>query len=143
MLQSVLLAQIFTTFFMTGLIWLVQVVHYPLMADVGTDLFVEYEAKHTRTITFVVMPMMLVELGTAVSLLLLPSGFPRHWLIVAFGLLLLIWASTFFLQVPLHGVLSQKFDAISHQKLVNTNWVRTVLWSARSGIWLVLLYPKL
>ncbi|MEM1328527.1 MAG: hypothetical protein AAGI23_21405 [Bacteroidota bacterium] len=143
MLQSILLAQIFTTFFMTGLIWLVQVVHYPLMADVGIDFFVDYEAKHTRSITFVVLPIMLIELGTAALLVVMPSDFSKVWLIVAFGLLLLIWASTFFLQVPLHGELSQKFDAANHQKLVSTNWIRTLLWSARSGIWLILLLPKL
>ena len=33
---------------MTGLIWFVQVVHYPLFAAVGADQFVAYEVAHQR-----------------------------------------------------------------------------------------------
>jgi hypothetical protein len=33
---------------MVGLIWFVQVVHYPLFASVGADEFVAYENAHTR-----------------------------------------------------------------------------------------------
>ena len=53
---------------MTGLIWFVQVVHYPLLARVGAASFVEYERAHVRRTTWVVAPAMLVEAATAIVL---------------------------------------------------------------------------
>ena len=139
-MYQLFLVHLFATIFMTGLIWLIQVVHYPLMDGVGIDLFTSYEARHTQTISWVVLPMMLIELGTAVLLILNPSVFSIKWLWIALILLLLIWGSTFFLQVPLHQQLSNNFDVNAHRKLVNSNWIRTILWSCRSGILLWCLY---
>ncbi|MEM8525700.1 MAG: hypothetical protein AAGG68_13745 [Bacteroidota bacterium] len=142
-MYQLFLAHLFATIFMTGLIWLVQIVHYPLMDGVGIDLFTTYEARHTQTISYIVLPMMLIELGTAALLVLNPSIFATKWLWVGLILLLLIWASTFFLQVPLHQQLSSNFDVDAHRKLVNSNWIRTVLWTLRSGILLWVLYEVL
>jgi len=139
-MHQLFLLHIFATIFMTGLIWLVQIVHYPLMDGVGIELFTEYEARHTQSISLVVLPMMLIELGTAILLLLNPSVFSLKWLWIGFILLLLIWLSTFFIQVPLHQQLSANFDAAAHRKLVNSNWIRTFLWTLRSGILLWCLY---
>ena len=46
---------------MTGLIWFVQVVHYPLFAKVGSEAFSLYESLHTQKTGLVVGPVMLVE----------------------------------------------------------------------------------
>lgn len=128
------------TWFMTGLIWFVQVVHYPLFRAVGVDQFVEYEAEHQRRTTWVVGPVMLVELATAVAIVAGGYSVSRaeSWGgLVALGL---IWLSTAALQVPMHQRLSRQFDEGSWCKLVTTNWLRTLLWSARSvlaALWLV------
>ena len=60
-----LIAHVGATLAMTGLIWLIQCVHYPLFAQVGAEAFQEYHARHTQWITPIVGPLMLVELGTA------------------------------------------------------------------------------
>lgn len=119
---------------MTGLIWFVQIVHYPLMGSVGSDFFSAYESKHTFQTTLVVMPVMLLELFTGFALVFgRGSQFSLMGsLEISMILLGLIWASTFFLQVPLHQQLVNGFDTAAHQKLVNSNWIRTVLWSARA-----------
>jgi hypothetical protein len=54
-------------------------------------------------------------------------------IIFALNLLIvgLIWCSTFFVQVPIHSILSEKKDKNLIEKLVNTNWIRTFLWSIR------------
>ncbi|MEM0991986.1 MAG: hypothetical protein AAGI49_03075 [Bacteroidota bacterium] len=143
MIHHIFLLQLFATIFMTGLIWMVQIVHYPLMDGVSNDLFVAYEARHTQTITWVVLPMMLLELGTAILLALNPTTFPAKYLIAALILLLLIWASTFFIQVPLHGQLSNNFNLDTHRKLVSSNWIRTILWTIRSFILLYLLSGRM
>lgn len=141
MVNSVLAIHLLMALYMIGLIWFVQIVHYPLMAVVGADAFVNYEQQHTYRTSFVTAPMMLVELGTAVWLLWQIPHDRTFW---SANLLLiaLIWASTFFVQVPLHQQLSQKFDERLVQKLVQTNWIRTVLWTGKGIGLLVVLYYR-
>ena len=43
----VLVLHVAATMFMVGLIWLVQIVHYPLFAHVGADTFLAYHQRHT------------------------------------------------------------------------------------------------
>ena len=63
------------TLFMTGLIWFVQVVHYPLFGSVGDGGFDRYAALHARRTTWVVGPPMLLELVTSFGLVFrLPAG---------------------------------------------------------------------
>ena len=65
MTQWTLLLQVAATLCMVGLIWFVQIVHYPLLAQVGRDGFRRYEMDHQRLTTWVVAPLMLTELTTA------------------------------------------------------------------------------
>ncbi len=67
---TIFLTQVFSTWFLVGLIWTIQVVHYPLFGAVGADRFVSYEAAHSRLITLVVAPMMFVELAGSVALVM-------------------------------------------------------------------------
>jgi len=56
---AALLIQSFATFAMTGLIWLIQGVHYPLLAKIGANEFTEYVHLHAKDITYIVGPLML------------------------------------------------------------------------------------
>ncbi len=129
---------------MTGVIWIIQILHYPLFNMVGRENFAAYEAAHTNLITLVVMPAMLLELIlTAVIFFAPPASIPSslNWLNAV--LLAVIWLSTAFLQVPQHGILAGGFDETAYRRLVNSNWIRTVAWSAKAVIttlmvWLVI-----
>ncbi|MEZ5353122.1 MAG: hypothetical protein R2762_10845 [Bryobacteraceae bacterium] len=120
------------TWFMTGLVWFVQMVHYPLFSMVDGAGFAAYEQAHTVRTTWVVAPVMLIELATA--LLLFRYRMPRGELMLGAGLLAVVWGSTFLLQVPRHEILSMGFDDVAHGGLVATNWIRTVAWSARGVV---------
>jgi len=124
------------TWALVGLIWTIQMVHYPLFAQVGPEHFVAYHRRHTREITLVVGPLMLAELATAVLLVL--EGNRDPWLLASLPLLALIWISTGFVQIPLHNTLTTGFDAHAHRRLVTTNWWRTAAWSAR-GICIMMM----
>jgi hypothetical protein len=142
--STIALVQAAATWFMTGVIWFVQIVHYPLMGRVPVEGWITYERLHTRLTTWVVGPAMLIEAATALLLLWLvttgaenaPAAAPA-W--IATGLLAVAWASTFAVQVPLHARLSSGFDARLHRRLVLTNWIRTVAWSGRAVVILVSL----
>ena len=128
-----LLTNLAATLFMTGVIWVIQVVHYPLFAGVGREAFPTYASDHNTLITLIVMPAMLLEIGSAFLLIAIrPTNFPLSILAAGFAMVVLIWAVTFFISVPQHGILLSGFNVTAHQRLVSTNWLRTVLWSARS-----------
>jgi hypothetical protein len=131
-----------STLFMTGLIWFVQVVHYPLMAQVGREAGPGYATQHAARTTLVVGPAMLAELGTAIALLTMaPASGPAPLYIAGLVLLFVIWVTTALVQVPQHERLQRGFEGQVHRALVNCNWIRTVAWSLRSGVvlWLMIL----
>lgn len=132
MSEIVLLLQVVSTLAMTGLIWFVQIVHYPLFNRVGRESFTEYERVHQTRTTRVVAPTMLVEAVTAALLLACrPAGVTMWATVLGAVLLVTVWLSTFLWQVPAHAKLGEAFSVNVHQWLVQSNWVRTVGWTAR------------
>lgn len=137
---AILLVHAGATWTMVGVIWVMQLVHYPLFAQVGTETYATYQTLHMQRITWIVGPVMLVELGT-VSLL--AAGYvaavPSLHVWTGAGLLALIWISTGLVQAPLHGMLTSGFDAHTHTWLVRSNWLRTVVWTGRGilALWML------
>lgn len=129
-----------TTMALTGLIWFVQVVHYPMFQLIGTHHFTQYERVHQQRTTWVVAPLMLVELITAVWLIVRHAAITSAPLAVwGLALLAIIWCSTAFLQVPCHRKLEQGSDQAIIRRLVLTNWIRTIAWTMRSIIAIAML----
>lgn len=118
---------------MFGLIWFVQVVHYPLFNKVGSDVFVEYEKAHTLLTSFVVILPMCLEFVTSCLLLYSrPESMSEFQVWIGIALVFIIWGSTFFLQVPQHKTLSHGFNVKAHRFLVVSNWIRTIAWTSRA-----------
>ena len=120
---------VISAFLLTGVIWTIQIVHYPSFHYIDKLSFTNFHNFHERRISIIVMPLMLIELITSIALYI-----HNMWSIIfALNLLIvgLIWCSTFFVQVPIHSILSAKKDKNLIEKLVNTNWIRTFLWSIR------------
>lgn len=135
-----LLVHAAATLFMTGLIWFVQVVHYPLASQVGAEAFPAYQAAHMRLTGLVVGPPMLLELAATGWLLVArPDGVPAGAVWVGAALLGVVWGSTALLQVPAHSTLLAGLDLAAVERLVAGNWVRTLAWSARAGLALAMI----
>lgn len=131
----VVLGNLFCCFFMTGLIWLVQMVHYPSFRYVEESQFVAFEAFHAKSISWIVGPVMILEL--IMGILLAVYTVQSHlfvFALVTLGALVLVWLMTFFSLVPIHSSLGKRKDHEVIAKLVSRNWPRTVLWSLRSGV---------
>ena len=128
-----LLVHAAATWFMTGLIWFVQVVHYPLKNRVGAERFREYQALHIQRTGWVVGPPMLLEAGTSLAIVVMPvATVAPEWLWTNAAVLALIWVATAIFSVPAPGRLAQGFEENAYRSLVRSNWLRTVLWSVRS-----------
>ena len=136
--DAAFLINLAATWFMTGLIWFVQVVHYPLMGGALGDGFAAYHRQHVTRTTRVVAPVMLVELATALALpWLRPVAVPAWVAWAGLALLLVAWGSTATLQIPRHNALAARYADATHGGLCRTNWIRTIAWSARA---VLLLY---
>ena len=141
-----ILLHLASTLYMVGLIWFVQVVHYPLHASVGPDSFAMYQKQHMQLTSYVVGPPMLIEaITTAILFAYAPPQFPSWALILGAVLLGCVWLSTAVFQVPLHNQLLSQFNISAHHGLVSTNWIRTLMWSARGilVLWLTSLLIKM
>ena len=135
-----LVANAAATWFLTGLIWVIQVVHYPLFSYADRATYPAFAEAHSRLITIIVGPAMLVELATAAWLVVdRPEALPLRWAWMGLVLVGVIWASTALLQVPMHGQLAQGYEAGAHAWLVRSNWIRTLAWTARSLLMLIAL----
>ncbi len=131
--EIILLVNAAATWFMCGVIWFVQLVHYPLFREYARDGFAAAMLAHQKRTGWVVAPAMFAELITALLLLVFPPpGVPvwMPWIGVA---LVGVWAiSTAWVQIPLHEKLTAGgFAEETHRRLVMSNWVRTAAWSAR------------
>jgi hypothetical protein len=139
MAKLLLLTCLASTLFMTGVIWFVQVVHYPLFERVSVEAFRRYHADHTRSTTYVVLVPMVLELASSAGLILNRPRGTAAWLAwLGFGLAIVSWGVTFFCSVPAHNRLATGFDRSVHQTLVGTNGLRVLSWTAHSIVVLVM-----
>ena len=126
--------------YLIGLIWTIQLVHYPSFHYIDRDQFAHFSRFHQKKITFIVAPAMVVELLLSIVLTLKYGRWENYLLLI---LLILIWLITFFMMVPMHQKLVNKKDTVIISKLIRWNWSRTILWSFRGVILLFLLNSKL
>jgi hypothetical protein len=139
-MEAILFAMhLMSTTVMTGIIWFMQIGHYPMLRYVGRDAYTSYEQQHVKRVMVPAVLMLMLELLTGLALLFVPfsqasrfTSSAPFWL--TFSLLIPIWISTWLIQVPAHKSLEKKFDLQVHSWLVNSNWVRTIAWTLRSAI---------
>ena len=128
--------------YLTGVIWTVQLVHYPGFGLVAPQEFDAYHKVHLARMGWVVMVPMVAESLLACLLVWQGRalGSSVWW---SLGLVVLIWGVTFFVSVPFHNRLAAGgFNYIAIDGLTRTNWFRTLAWTARMLLlgWLVYNY---
>ena len=139
-MSFIFLFNLVLSFTAVGLIWTIQLVHYPSMKYIPKDRFSEYHNFHSIRISILAMPLMFAELVTSIMLLYqnfnnaLQSIFLLNLILVV-----LIWLSTFLIQAPLHNGLSKEKNTEKLSKLICSNWIRTILWTARSILMILFL----
>ena len=130
---------------MTGLLWLVQIVHYPMFEGLAESQFVGWHEFHSRRISTIVAPLMVFDLLASAALSYLLRS-PLSYF--ATGLTVFVWLTTFLVSVPLHtklGGASEKSQALKAQliaRLVSTNWLRTSAYSLKLIVLAVLIYSR-
>lgn len=140
MSDSLLLAQLVATALLTGIIWFVQLVHYPLLGQLG-DGTAAYMQRHMTLATRVIGPLIGAEtlLAAAVLTRAWQGGSGAVLALIGFALVLLILASTKWLQRPCYKTLCRGPHPQALRRLIATNWIRTVAWSLRSLVCIAML----
>ena len=131
--------QIVCNSYLVSLVFMTQFITYPTFLHIDKDKFSEYHRKYVNNISFIVAPVMLIELLT----LSLIAYFSSEFLIIkSLFLLLVIWLTTFFIMIPSHNRISKSFNIKEIKSLINYNWIRTILWSFKLLVIIFLYYEK-
>jgi hypothetical protein len=125
---------------MTGMIWSMQILEYPLFALVGPREFPAYHRRHNRGLPFlVILPSLAAFASAVVVIFTRPARLPLWATLVVAVLDLLIIVATVALEAPLHARLDREgSQALLIRQLVQGNWIRTVLWTVNPIFLLVL-----
>ena len=129
--MPLLVVHLAAVWFCVGLVWVVQVLVYPGFRGIDRTRWREQHDRHTRLMGWTVSaPWAVQGVTTAVLLVRRPDGVP-FWLAALAGVCgAATVAVTVGVSVPCHQRLSAGYDAAVLDRLVRTNWYRTVAWSA-------------
>ena len=129
MFDDLLMIHIVSTSIMVGVIWVIQLVHYPSFKYVKESDYIIFQKYHMRNISYIVFPVMFTELITA--LLIFFSGEKSLFFVLSLICLFLIWVITGVLFTKFHSILQKGKDLKMIEKMINANWIRTLLWTLR------------
>lgn len=113
-------------FSMFILIWMVQVIVYPTFHKINNNEFIDWHRKYCNGIGFFVLPVMSFQLlETASSCFFSVGNLIWFKLVSVLG----TWLITFLVSAPCHRKLQVGKDHQVIDRLIRTNWWRTLLWS--------------
>ena len=137
-------AQVVGSVGMFGVIWIMQIVHYPLMRFVSGEQFARFETAHRARISWVVGPLMLIEGVCVLAFLFAPPAGLAWWLPwVGAAVEAIAIGTTAFVSAPLHEQLNAQFTQATLDRLIATNWIRTIAWTARAVVAIAMLVAVL
>lgn len=109
------------------LIWIVQLIIYPAFKDIEPSRFISWHQQYTRSISFIVFPLMVSQLALYVHATI---ANPQLTMVIAMILVITLWLHTFLIAVPIHNTLSLVGNQqIYCMRLVRTNWWRVLVWT--------------
>ena len=126
-----------SSFYMMVIIWFVQIVHYPLFLELTKNSMANYFKIHQSRISYLVVPGMIVE---ALSCIILYEFIDLTLWIILMSMICCIWLSTFMIQVPCHKKLLLVPNYRTINRLIVSNWIRTLLWTIKTlilGVYLI------
>lgn len=126
------LIHLIATAMMVSIIWIIQILHYPTFLFVDKKHYTEFQIFHMNNISYLIIPIMLLELLTGLYILLY-NNMINFYFSASFGLLILIWIITALFFSKFHSELSKKYNRDTILKLIRLNWIRTFFWTVRLG----------
>ena len=125
-----LIIHLIATSVMVGVIWIIQLVHYPSFHFIELNKYTTFQRFHMSRISYVVIPAMLTELFTLI-LIIISMDQVDPIILASTLLLIVIWLMTAVFFSGVHQKLTLGYDQVVVEKLVKLNWGRTFLWTLR------------
>ena len=125
-----LIIHLIATSVMVGVIWIIQLVHYPSFHFIELKQYTTFQRFHMSRISYVVFPAMLTELFTLI-LFIISTDKVDSFISISGLLLILIWLMTAVFFSGAHQKLTLGYNKTIVDKLVKLNWGRTLLWTLR------------
>ena len=121
---------------LAAVLWIVQLVVYPAFRWIDPALFVLWHEGYTGAVTWVVAPLILLQTAGVAGRYCFLENLEPLWLLEA-ACTLAAWAVTVFVSVPIHNRLQRGLPRAEQlsamQRLVQTNWPRTLAWSVSAA----------
>ena len=128
------------TWWLVGLIWTIQVVHYPSFDSIDRVGYTDFQDRHMQAMGRLIGFPWLVEGLCVLALFIFAPDNTTRALAAVGGLLeIVVIAVTITKSIPAHEALRDGYVADAHRMLVDTNWWRTAAWSLRGVLALVIL----
>ncbi len=125
--MTIAIIRLFLDFGLVVLIWIIQRIVYPSFLHYSTENLVVWHREYTSRFIFIVIPLMLAQLGISIYQVI---TFTNLYTLLSLVIIILIWISTFLQFVPIHSNISKGNVSEKMLKvLVKKNWLRTVLWT--------------
>ena len=122
---------------MLGVIWTMQLLHYPSFHFVSKANYRSFQEFHIKRITFIVAPAMLIEAISGSLCLIYIIDDIENFFVISLILLVVIWLMTAFIFSKLHQNLLDGYSKIIINKLIRLNWIRSLLWSFRFALLII------
>ncbi len=125
--MSLVIIKLLIDFGLVVLIWMIQLIIYPSFLHYNAENLVVWHKKYTVLIGYIVIPLMLIQLGIAMYQVIVLTNVNT---VIRLIIIILIWISTFLQFVPIHSNISKgRANEAMLVSLVHKNWNRTVLWT--------------
>jgi hypothetical protein len=117
-----------------------QTVHYPLLPYVDASRWSAFSAKRRMLTMMVIYPLMAFETLTGVALILIATQSKSYGLLVAsIVILIALLIYTVAYLNPQFKKISSPDDEISQQRFLKLHWVRTIGWTVRLLLFVLIL----
>ena len=133
--QIVFLTNVVSTLMMTGIMWFVHLIHYPVLSYVNQTELAQYEQQHVKhTMKWAVLILVIEVVSATLLFWFRPANISIFPVAIGFALLIPIWVTTWSSCVPAHCKLENGFNSQVLQKLMKANFLRTLCWTFRTVI---------
>ena len=141
LLSNALTGNLCASVLMTGMVSFIQFVQYPLLNHISSYDFSCYFKKYISRISWVIYPIVILEIIFATSLAFLPLKAKLQFpILITYILLALITMNTFLIQTPLVQKLRFSFDEVLLSKIMFYNRLRLYSSALRTLVlcWIIL-----
>lgn len=140
MLSLILIFQILSCVSLLGLLWFIQLIHYPLLNRIKEG-FVQYERESLKRATYLTGPLMVFDFVLSLFLI----AYENTDILIFFACIhlvlgILYWLWTFLFQLQRHQKLTVGYSKKALGKLITSSWFRLIIWTIKSLVLLVIVY---